>query len=255
MIFQILSKSLFYLMMPLIWIIGLFAASLFLKNTKWKKRCLIGGFIALLFFTNTPLVNFLFQWYETKPTPIASLPVYEAGVVLTGIAHTEMEPNDRVYYNRGADRILHAAQLYKEKKIKRIIITGGVGRIFTGTRSEAGDLKKTLLLHEIPDSAIVLENNSFNTRENALFTKPLLDSLSIDSKVLLITSAYHMPRAKGCFAKVGISFDSFATDYYQNKWKWTPDFWLVPSEKALLGWHILIREWLGYATYRMMGYV
>jgi uncharacterized SAM-binding protein YcdF (DUF218 family) len=254
-VFQILSKSLFYILLPVTWIALALLGALFLRNPKWKKRCLISAVLLFFFFTSIPVVNSLLRWYEPEPVVIAGMPVYEYAVVLSGVVNIDMPPRDRVHYHKGADRVLHPAQLYKEGKIKKIIITGGSGRIFTEGRPEADELKKTLLMCGVAEEDILIERESFNTHENAVFTKRMLDSIGVRSKVLLVTSAYHMPRSMGCFKKAGIEFDIFPVDYYQSSWKWTPDFWLIPSERALIGWNILIREWLGYGMYFIMGYI
>ncbi len=231
----------------------LIVASLWLKNPIRKRQCLTALLVVFLVFTNPFLSHWLVTWYEPFPKPISSLKTYEVGVVLSGVANLELQPADRVYYSQGADRVLHAAQLYKMGKVKKILITGGSGRLFTGAGSEAATLKKTLLLHEIPESAIVLETASFNTHENAVFSKRLLDSMSV-KECLLITSAFHMPRAEACFRKTGILLETFPVDFHHHPILWTPDSWLLPSEKSFFLWHILIKEWIGRTIYALMGY-
>jgi len=242
------------LLMPVTWItISLFLA-LFSKNARIKKKSLYTGLILLLFFGNAGILNQAFLLWEPPPVNLSELPNYEVGIVLTGVMNHDKEPRDRVYFHKGADRVIHTIQLYKIGKIKKIFITGGSGRVTGEKISEAPELKKVFLLCGVPDSAIILESNSRNTRENALFSKRVLDSLGITGKKLLITSAFHMPRSKGCFDRVGLKTDIFPTDYYGGTMTLTPDVWLIPNEKTYGGWHILIHEWIGYAMYKLMGY-
>src|SRR5690606_14661246 len=154
---------------------------------------------------------------------------------------------DRVYFQKGADRLLHTVQLYKLGKIKNILITGGSGLVIgRQTAAEADQLKSVFLYCGIPEKDILIENQSRNTRENALFTRRTIDSLRLPGKFLMITSAFHMRRAEGCFKKVDLDVDIFPVDYYTKKRKFTPNILLIPSEGAMGKWATLIHEVTGY---------
>ncbi|NJN34334.1 MAG: YdcF family protein [Saprospiraceae bacterium] len=69
----------------------------------------------------------------------------------------------------------------------------------------------------MPDSDIVLETKSRNTRENAILTKVILDKMGFgQARCLLITSAFHVPRASAIFKKVGIRFSVFPAHFFLN---------------------------------------
>lgn len=170
--FFVLSKTIFYLLMPVAWITGLLLYSLLTKKFPRKKRALKAAVFLLLFFTNGLAANEAMRRWEVPPVPLATLPPHDVAVVLTGVTDMERQPRDRVYFSRGADRILHPLQLYKLGKVRRILISGGSGRL-VGRReneSEADELAAILKLAGVPDSAIVLETQSRNTRENAVFS-------------------------------------------------------------------------------------
>lgn len=209
--------------------------------------------ILLLFFTNLYLADKAFSLWETEPVPLASLKPYKTGIVLTGITLPAKSPEDRVYFGKGADRVLHTVQLYRRKLISKILISGGYGRISGVEISEAKQLQKVFINCGVPEKAIFIEPLSRNTSENALFSKKVLDSLNLSGENLLITSAFHMRRAKGCFDKAGIETDIFPVDYYVEDY-FSIDK-VIPSEKALYKWSILIHEILGYAVYKLMGYL
>jgi uncharacterized SAM-binding protein YcdF (DUF218 family) len=254
--FFTLSKILFYILMPATWIAACLLWAVFTKNQKRKKTALLLGLILFLFFGNQGIVYKIAYWWEPQPVKISELPDYELGIVLTGVANLEIEPKDRVYLNKGADRVLHTAQLYKLGKLKKILITGGTGKLLGEKFSEANELRKVFLLCGVPDSILILEPDSRNTRENALFSKRVIDSLQLNGTKLLITSAFHMPRAKGCFDKVDLKTTIFPVDFNGSlNPGWTPDVWLIPSEKAFISWFTLIREWLGYCMYWLAGYI
>ena len=241
--------------MPAVWIAICLLVAVFSKNPKRKKIGLYSGLVLFLFCTNVWIENKAFLLWEPEPIKLSELPDYEVGIVLTGVTNHDKSPHDRVYFDKGADRVLHTVQLYKLGKIKKILISGLSGRVTGEPIDEGSDMKKVFLLCGIPDSVLILELHSRNTHENALFTKNLLDSLPIKGKKLLITSAFHMNRSKACFDKEGIETDIFPTDFYGRETTMTPDIWIVPNEKALGGWQTLIREWLGYLMYKVMGYL
>ncbi len=253
--FFALSKILFYLVMPATWIAASLLYAVCTKNPRRKKAALYASLFLFLFFGNLAIVNIAMRSWEPAPVKISELPDYELGIVLSGVVNLDMEPRDRVYFSKGADRVLHTVQLYKLGKLKKILITGGTGKLLGEKISETPELKKIFLLCGVPDSVLILETESRNTYENAIFSKHVIDSLNLTGKKLLITSAFHMPRSKGCFDKAGIVTDIFPVDFNASQsTDWTPDVWLIPSEKAFINWYVLIREWLGSAMYRLAGY-
>jgi uncharacterized SAM-binding protein YcdF (DUF218 family) len=254
--FFILSKTLNYLAQPLFITCILLLLSIFLKSTKWKKRCFTISVIALFFFSNDFICNEVAKWWETPATPIASLEKrYEYGILLTGVAKSEMEPDDRVYIGRGADRVTHTIQLYKLGIIRKILISGGNGKIKAVKRQEADVLSDLIQMLGVPSTDILIENTSRNTHESAVEVNKLYGSKIDPSQCLLITSAFHMRRSKASFAKQGWNVDVFSTDFISHKRRFTPDSLFIPKEEALGVWQILIREWIGMIAYKVAGYI
>jgi uncharacterized SAM-binding protein YcdF (DUF218 family) len=255
--FFILSKTLNYLVQPLVIITALFLASALLRGAKWKRRTFITGLSLLLFFSNDFLANEVMNAWEPEPTPYDSIAkTYDWGIVLTGVTLGGKEPRDRVHFQKGADRVTHAVQLYKLGKIRRILVTGGSGRLLDIGEREADDVKAAMVMMGVPEHDIIAESNSRNTRESALEVEQILANLNQDpSGCLLITSAFHMPRSYACFRKVGLEMDTFATDSYVHPRTFTPDVLFVPRIGALEIWQKLLREWTGFVAYKLAGYV
>jgi uncharacterized SAM-binding protein YcdF (DUF218 family) len=157
--------------------------------------------------------------------------------------------------NKGSDRILHTVQLYRQGKVRKILISGGSGKLLGEAIPEAFELAEIFKLCGVPSSDLILENRSMNTRENAIFTKKLLGELKFNGRSLLITSAFHMKRAILCFKKAGLKTDAFSTDFYSDKTVYTPAALIFPSEKALSKWSILIHEFVGIIIYKISGYI
>ncbi len=182
---------------------------------------------------------------------------HEYGIVLTGVTNLSKTAYDRTFFNKGADRITHALQLYRMGKIKKILITGGQGLNPVNSQSEAELLKRFLTMTGMPDSDILIEDQAKNTAQNADFTKDFLKQkgISIDQEFLLITSAFHMYRAKGCFDQVGLQTETFPADYYSHDIKNDIPALLYPSADSLTYWHKLFKEWMGIAMYKVAGYM
>jgi len=99
------------------------------------------------------------------------------------------------------DRVLKAFELFRSSKSSRIIISGGSRRLNNGGVEEPVVTKSILVAWGVPDSAIVLETQSTNTRDSARALEQLTDELGINS-IALVTSAYHMPRAHALVTKL-----------------------------------------------------
>jgi uncharacterized SAM-binding protein YcdF (DUF218 family) len=252
--FFILSKLLFYVVMPLTWIfIALFYA-LFTRHEKRRKKALIIATVLLLFFTNPFLSNEAWLAWEKPPTPIHKLQQYDAAIILTGITNQDKTPQDRVYTRRGADRVLNPLQLYKEGYVKKFIISGGSGSLTEKESTEASLLKQLLLYSGVPEADIITEEKSRNTHENAQFTKEVLQHHSELKKLLLVTSAFHMRRAFACFKKEGINTDAFSTDFYTTDRSFTFEQLFIPQEVYLYNWQKLFHEIIGFIVYKIVGY-
>lgn len=219
--------------------------------------------ISLLFFTNSFITNELFLWWEEPPTPFAAIrpEQYDLAIVLTGVTSDYKSPRDRIYFHRGADRVLHTARLFKEGKVKKILISGAEfsrdGELSATDRS----LKQIFLLYGVPDSVIFVEGQSRNTYENAVFSSKIIQQKFPHAKCLLVTSAFHIRRARACFEKVGIDTEVFSTDFYAGDRSAIQDLGIValfeilmPSVESLGRWNIFIKEVIGYITYKFLGY-
>ncbi len=251
-----LSKTLNYLTMPL-FIVALFlVGSMLLTKSKWKKRCFYAGIILLLFWSNDFMANEAIKLWEVPPTPFVQIQkTYEYGIVLTGVTKAEMEIDDRVYFHRGADRAYHAVQLYKMGLVKKILVSGGSGRLIDIGQREANDLAEAMEIMGVKKEDIVVESNSRNTYESAVVVTKMLKTKVNPNDCLLITSGFHMRRSIGCFAKQGWSPDTFSADILSHKRTFGPDVLLIPKIDSLIIWQHLIKESVGYLSYVVVGYI
>lgn len=243
--------------MPLtIVMIMIIGGAVFIRR-KWGKKCLWAGIVLMLFFTNPFLSNIALLAWEPEFKSFDEIETHEIGIVLTGVTNLSKTATDRTFFNKGADRITHALQLYRMGKIKKILITGGQGLNPVNPQSEAEVLQRFLIMTGMPESDILIEDQSKNTRENATFTKEFLgkNSISTDQEFLLITSAFHMQRAKLCFDQVGLITETFPTDYYSHDVKYDLPALFYPDAESITYWNKLFKEWLGIVIYKTAGYI
>ena len=99
---------------------------------------------------------------------------------------------------------------------------------------------------------IIVEDKSRNTRENALFTKPIVEARGFE-RVLVVTSAFHMPRAIECYRAVGLAVDVYPVDFRARRASAGGFEWL-PRANALAVTTGMTRELIGRFVYRAQGY-
>lgn len=255
--FFILSKVAAFALKPLNWMFLPALLGLFSKKTNRRRKCLLALTIMLLTFTNPWLVNqFAVVWETDKRNPDTIIEPYDTGIVLGGYVNfNAASPPGVLTFHQAGNRLTSALMLYQTGKIRSILLSGGAGRIVGNAPPEAAEARKFLIRCGVPDSVILIENNSRNTRENALYSKQLVERAAPGSRCLLITSAWHTRRAKACFHKTGLICDAFGTDFLTEKSNGNGWNWLEPDWKALMKWELLIKEWVGWLAYRMNGYI
>jgi uncharacterized SAM-binding protein YcdF (DUF218 family) len=257
--FFYLSKIFSFLLMPYVQMCIWFILSMILRNKKLKKTFFLLGIFYLFFFSNRFISNEMMVMWEIPPTPIASLDTgYQVGIVLGGgMIDMEREPRDRVYTSDRIDRVNQAIFLYKKGIINKILLSGGSGRLVDNEFKEAQGLFEYLMVSGIQEQDILIEDSSRNTRENAMFSKQVLEKHGLaDQKHLLITSASHLRRATACFLKVNLDVRGFSADFDGHfKRRFTPDMLFIPDPEAYYDWQVIIREIIGIVAYKVSGYI
>lgn len=187
------------------------------------------------------------------PRAIEALPRADAIVVLGGGVGPARAPRTFPDLGPGADRVLHAARLYRAGKAPRVIASGGA-LPWKGSATEAGAMGTLLREWGVPADAIVEEGRSRNTRENALAVRSLLDHPG-DGAVLLVTSALHMPRALATFRSAGVRAIPAPTDFEIAERPRSPVLRWLPDARTLEGSSRALHERLGALVYRARGWI
>ena len=250
--FFILSKIVGLLLKPLniLLITGLVA--LFSKRPRLRKMA-FKTFVALfLVFSNPWLISVLSGWWETGRHSATDITQpYDVGIVLGGYAESRATtPQGALTFSRSGNRLSTALMLYRQGKIRRLLLSGGSGSIIGKEQIEAQVVHDYLLQLGVPDSVIVVEDRSRNTRENASYSKILVDSVAPGARCLLISSAWHLRRAEIAFDEAGLHCDTFGCDFFEERSLGNPFRWLEPDWRALMKWECLIKEWVGWISYQ-----
>ncbi|TGL87620.1 YdcF family protein [Leptospira congkakensis] len=255
-IFFTLSKLGTILLYPLP-VFFLLAIFLIFKTKSGHGKYRLFQIILFLYLASNAFVsNFLVQTLEKDypPVSISELPKSDVAIVLGGMIQTISTHPGRPELSDSADRLTDAVRMYKAGKVKKVLFTGGSGLLFANTYREA-DLAKELFLDlGVPEKDLIWENNSRNTYENALETKKILQDKKIESAIL-VTSAFHMKRAAGCFQKQEIHFVAYPTDYRATDLQSGAFELYIPSAVFLEQTTMAIKEWVGYFVYRAKSYL
>ena len=254
--FFFFSKALQFLIHPVNWLIVGIAIGLFSKNEKRRRRFLIGTLVLFLTLTNNGVHDAFCAWWEVPLTPIEELEKHDVAVILGGYSRPSLTPRDRLHLANSPNRFANAIQLYSMGKVKKILLTGGSAIIIGERVCESEIVAKYLSDFGVDPEDILIENKSRNTFENAKYSLELIEEEGLNSnRCLLITSAFHMPRAKRCFDKVGFTVTPFSTDRLGDDIKANKLKYLRPSSEVLYHWDILVKEIVGLVAYRMRGYI
>ena len=256
--FFTLSKIIDFILLPITWIIALSFISLVSTSVKVRKIAGLSGLSILLIGSNGFIINQLQSIYEIPQTTLDQKAHFPLAVVLGGgMIRPIQEDPTRINLAESSDRCMQAALLYKAGKINRILITGGntsIGNLKIDKSDETLSVKRLFIELGIPADSILIETKSKNTRENAIYSKKIIDSLKINQPVLFITSAYHMRRAAACFEKEHIQIVPYSVDNKKKDTQMGILESIIPTEKELHKLSILIHEMFGYLMYKIMGY-
>ncbi len=253
--FFIFSKILHFFLEPLSWVFFVLIVGIVIKDQRRKIRLLKWALGVLFVISNPFLSNEFARIWEFKPRVIEENTTFKAGIVLGGMCYKDKESGNVIFKN-GTDRLMQALKLYHEKKIEKIIISGGSGMLTDTSQKEAVFIYEYLQSIQFPMQDVIIESKSRNTRENAKYTKQMIDSLQWqEEKFLLITSANHMKRAKGCFNKVKILSSPYPVDRIAFGRRYNFETLFVPDMHAIFVWRQFLHEIIGYITYKMAGYI
>src|SRR6056300_58775 len=239
-----LHKILPLLVSPLSIVLIIILIGTFFKS---KKISLLG--LLILIFCSVPIISNKLIFYLEKDYSLQSVKDVtkaDAIVVLSGMISTINSKEKLSYeFNDSIDRILSGIDLFKEDKASFLILTNGKMPWSVGI-PEGEYLKDFSIKYGIPEDRILLTDNVQNTDQEAISVKKLLKTN--EANIILVTSAFHMPRAKKVFEAANIKVIPFAVDFKTPIKKITIiDF--IPSANSLKDTSHFFREMIGRLYY------
>lgn len=252
-----LSKVLGFLAAPsnLLFLLGLAGALAAAFGARSTGSGLMAG--AILGFGVaglSPLGNLLLIPLEER-FPRASPDPAPVGIVVLGGSFDTVVAGSRkeIALTDAAERMTEVAELARRWPDARIAFSGGSGTVVYDGATEAELAGRMFASFGVAKERLLLEGRSRNTVENARFTRALV-SPKPGERWLLVTSAYHMPRAVGCFRRAGFEVEAWPVDYRTRG----PEDASRPFPSVAAGLRrtdVALREWLGLVSYWLLGYV
>lgn len=256
-----LVKAAAWMLSPLPLAFLFVACGLLAWARRWRRTgasLVVGALVALWAFS-TPRVAWELADHLERRYPVwraQDTPVADAAVVLGGaLAAARLPLNPQVNLGSAADRVFHAAALYRAGKVKALLLSGGTQPGLVGMPAEAELMRALLREQGVPERAMWLERQSRNTRENARYSMSLLRERGVQ-RVLLVTSAAHMPRAMAWFTAAaqaaGVQVTAAATDAEALGDEPEGFLQFLPEASALDWSSRSVKEYLGWAQARWM---
>lgn len=222
----------------------------------WRKWVLCGVALAILWLASLPpLSNAAVRWIEggtVRMTP-GEMPEADAIVVLSGAVVDPPGDNDVLEWGEAVDRFEGGLALYEAGRAPYLIFTGGRMPWQPDKRPEGEILAEWAMARGVPQAAILLTGEVVNTAGEARAVAALLAQEGTDSgTVLLVTSAFHMRRARLLFEEAGLGVIPYPVDFRVGEGNEFTIIDLLPSAGSLANTELALREWYGYWFYRLL---
>jgi uncharacterized SAM-binding protein YcdF (DUF218 family) len=241
--------------LPLV-LLALFVLSWAMSHpgARWTVRVLV----VILWTASTPwAADQLSRWWEVPRGTASTLPpVSDAAIVLGGLSNPQVSTPEHLEFNRAAERITEAVDLWREGRVRNLLITSGNGELSEQV-AEAPGLAVWAERQGVPENAVAVESKSRNTKENAEFSLAIVHERHWKSFVL-VTSAVHMRRSEAIFRKAGYASNGNTLVLWPVDTQLDPRPFpanAVPDPASLVAVQSVIKEVTGYAAYWLMGYL
>ncbi|MBC7971900.1 MAG: YdcF family protein [Verrucomicrobia bacterium] len=262
--FLYLSKllPLFFYPLGLTCVLLLVSLVLLWRRSRWTTLPIVLSLLLLLGGGNGWVSEWLVRSLEFQQLPRITIPQADAIVILGGCTKPASPPRPWVEVSEEGDRVLYGAKLYREGKAPRVILSGGRIDWKGGGPAESDDMAQLIATMGVPKSAILQDPTSLNTYENAVNVKQIMAAQGI-RRILLVTSAMHMPRSLLIFKHLGMDAIAAPTDFNTTERDWqeiqgsTEAIVLnvLPEADRLQRTTRALKEYLGLVVYRLKGWL
>ncbi|MBA4419591.1 MAG: hypothetical protein C0391_00395 [Anaerolinea sp.] len=247
-------------LLPLfIYPVGLAGLLLLMALVLWKKTNLTRFFVLIAFLAifvggNRWVSMSIVRSLESRYAPLAENIHGDVIVVLGGGTDPQQYPRPTVEVNGAGDRIFYAASLYRLGVADQVILTGGniewQGEV---SSTPAEDMAVLMRFSGVPSDALILQGESANTAEDAAFSAQIIKENGWQ-RVILVTSALHMPRSVALFKEMGVEVIPAPTDFiitdqayadlFSSRWE-NIAINLLPTASSLKSTTSALKEYIG----------
>ncbi|MEW6632520.1 MAG: YdcF family protein [Pseudomonadota bacterium] len=253
--FFFLSKVFWFFIQPLNLAIFLLLAGILAGSFRRRRLAATGSVLAFLILalsTWTSLGAMMLNPLEER-FPKPALPEKVDGIVVLGGGFEGAINLARGGYelNTSGDRMVETAILARRFPQAKVVVSGGNGSLLLDGEGDADTAPRLLGALGVEADRLILEDKSRNTYENAVFSRRLVAPKPGETW-LLVTSAFHMPRAKALFDKAGFATIAWPVDYRTSGEEGIGLFRDNPAD-SLQATTMAIREWIGLFAYRLSG--
>ncbi|MBP9563040.1 MAG: YdcF family protein [Acetoanaerobium sp.] len=244
-----------FFLSPMLMIVILMFLALFVKRltNRFVKTWLIIVCIFTYFLAIEPVKDMFVQNLEKKYTPVTVADLKKGDFyVLLGGGIYDKAPSSLgrrgIPSEIAMGRLVELVRLYRVEP-KKIVVSGGI--VISGEVSESEIYKNYLIDLGVKAEDIITEGNSKTTAENAKFTSELAKKMNY-KKVIVVTSATHMNRAKKSFEKLGLEVIPAPGAYISDYEKYDITSWM-PKVSNIEMIYRALWEYVGVVYYKLRG--
>jgi uncharacterized SAM-binding protein YcdF (DUF218 family) len=221
------------------------------RRARFGRDLALTAVLILLAAATLPVGKLLIAPLEDRfPLPPPDLPPPEGIIVLGGAIDDPVSAaRGQTVFDEGGERLTEAVVLAKRFPQARVVYTGGTASFVPGARStEALQARKFMSQMGIAPERVTIEDKSRTTDENARFTAAIVHP-EPSQRWIIVTSAFHMPRAMGLFEKAGFHPIAYPVAF-RTRGRWPDDLRLsFEPVRNLRIFEIAVHEWIGLAAY------
>jgi uncharacterized SAM-binding protein YcdF (DUF218 family) len=249
-----LSRLMSFFAVPSNTVAAFAGLGLLLLVLRRRSAAMVSGVALAVLVTASlsPFGNMLFTPLEQRFPYLAYPDQPVDGIIIIGGSYDTVSHSyeSEIVLREDTDPVSVVPDLARRYPSAKIIFSGGSSDM--SRLSEAAVVKQIFISWGVPADRILTEEQSQTTEQNARYTAQLLKPTP-QSRWLLVTSSYHMPRAMGAFRKAGFDVWAFPAGPRTHGWQ---DFWRPASTATdnLRRVDLAIHEWLGLVDYRLRGF-
>lgn len=256
-----LSKFLPLFVYPLGLACVLILAGVFIRRTGCRRGMLVLALLLLYLGGNHWVARALARSLEWRYLPAEEIEPAPVIVLLAGGVESPQYPRTTPEIGEAGDRVIYAAHLYRQGAAPMLLLAGGNIDWLSSGPDPGADTADLLEMLGVPRHAMRFELDSRNTYETAVNCREMLFAMGI-RRIILVTSASHMPRSVGLFERQGFEVIPAPTDFMVTQGVIQTNangriantlIHLLPTSYNLEVTSRMLKEYFGLFVYKLRG--